>query len=105
MEAARIVDADLGAAYTATLAADLAAIAAGEASEFSHVRAGLDFEPGEIEVAARAAGFGRFEWARDGRLSLRPDGSVGKEPSPRAVPGPGDFEGRLRVFEMLIWKP
>ena len=103
--AAEAIDRDLGRSYTVTLVGDLSTISAGRGTGFSHDRGGRDFEPEEVRDAARAVGFDRVEWALEGCLSLRPDGSVHKGPSPKARPNPGEFDGRIRIFEVLLWKP
>lgn len=103
--AAETIATDFAAEFTQTLLDDLAAITGGQRVRFSHSETGRDFEPEEMRVAARKVGFDRFEWALDGWLSLGPDGAVSKGPSPKAKPGTVEFEGRVRVFEMLMWKP
>jgi ubiquinone/menaquinone biosynthesis C-methylase UbiE len=96
---------DLGPAFTQTLLADLAAISSGMKATFGERAWGRDWEPDEMSLIARDAGFSRTEWAPDGWLSLQPDGAIEKTPCPTARPGRHLFEGRLRIFEMLLWKP
>lgn len=103
--AARIIADDLGQQFTDLLRADLVAIASGTKATFGERAWGRDWDPDEMSVTARAAGFCRAEWAPDGWLSLKPDGAIEKTPCPTARPGRHLFEGRLRIFEMLLWKP
>jgi SAM-dependent methyltransferase len=102
---AEAIASELGSEFKTILSEDLAAIIEGRRRDFSHPEAGRDYDPQELQAVARKAGFDRFEWAQDGCLSLRPDGTIQKGPSAKAKPTPGEFEGRLRVFEMLMWKP
>ena len=103
--AAETIARDLGDEFTTALLVDLAAIVAGKKADFGDREAGRDWDPDEMSVATRDAGFDRFEWAPDGHLSLRPDGSIEKGPSAGARPSWPHFQGKLRVFEMLFWKP
>ena len=105
LAAAETIAADLGEAFSQRLISDLRQINDGTRRDYGDVPAGRDWEPDEMAVIARDAGFGRFEWAPDGCLSLKPDGSIGKFPCPKARPTAYEFQGRLRVFEMLMWKP
>ena len=105
IQAANTIAKDLGPDFTDLLGADLAGIGAGQKVDFGDRAAGRDFEPDEISVIARDAGFGRFEWAPDGCLSLQADGSVESASCPNAPPVAFEFDGRLRVFEALMWKP
>jgi len=103
--AAQTITDDLGKEFNEVLRADLTAIAAGRKWGFGDREAGRDWDPDEMSIAAREAGFDRFEWAPDGALSLKADGSIEKGPSAKARPSSPIFQGRLRVFEMLFWKP
>ncbi len=102
--AATIVD-DLAGDYPALLLSDLGAIARGERNRFSQPSLGRCFTPEEMRAQSAKAGFGRFEWAPEGMLSLQRDGSVKKEKSEAAPPiSASEFEGHLRRFETLNWK-
>lgn len=106
LEAVEAIARDLGPEYIRRLRSDLAAIANGAPARFSFARAGRGYRPIELEQASRRAGFGRFEWARDGLLSVQSDGSVTRRASPKCPPiHPNDYDGRLRVWEALSWKP
>jgi SAM-dependent methyltransferase len=99
------IAADLGEAFSRTLMSETAQINDGTRKDFGDAEAGRDWEPDEMALIARKAGFGRFEWAPDGCLSLRPDSSILKGPCATARPTAYEFQGRLRVFEALMWKP
>lgn len=103
--AAAAIESELDAAFAETLANDLAGIAEGRQSNFSYWEAGRDYVPEELCSAALEVGFDRFEWALDGYLSLRPGGAVSRGPSAKAPPNNPTFEGRVRIFEALAWKP
>jgi ubiquinone/menaquinone biosynthesis C-methylase UbiE len=99
------IAADLGEAFLQTFVSDIAHLNEGTRQDFGDVVAGRDWEPDEVASIARKAGFGRFEWAPDGCLALKPDGSVQKGACATARPTVYEFQGRLRVFEALMWKP
>ena len=103
--AAETIAADLGHDYSQALLSDIAQINDGKRNDFGDAASGRDWEPQEMAALARDAGFGRFEWAPDGCLSLQPDGSIRKGQPASALPTAYEFQGRLRVFEMLMWKP
>jgi ubiquinone/menaquinone biosynthesis C-methylase UbiE len=103
--AAETIAADLGEEFSQTLISDITQISEGTRKAFGDDPAGRDWEPDEMATMARDAGFGRFEWAPDGCLSLQPDASIRKSPCAKALPSVYEFQGRLRVFEMLMWKP
>ncbi len=103
--AAETIAADLGEAFSERLVLEMKEINEGIRRDFGDVPAGRDWEPDEMAVIARDAGFARFEWAPDGCLSLKPDGSIEKVRCAKARPPVSEFQGRLRVFEMLLWKP
>jgi len=106
LEAVEAIARDLGPEYIQRLRSDLAAIVTGAATRFSFARAGRGYRPSELEKASRKAGFTRFEWARDGLLSVQPDGSVTRQASPNCPPiHSHDYDGQLRVWEALSWKP
>jgi ubiquinone/menaquinone biosynthesis C-methylase UbiE len=102
---AETISKDLGPAYIKKLHDDLVAINAGTKADFGEGEGNCDWDAAEVSIIAREAGFGRSEWAPDGWLSLKSDGSIEKTPCAKARPGPPEFEGRTRVFEMLLWKP
>jgi SAM-dependent methyltransferase len=103
--AATAIEFDLGPTFVKTLTDDLAAIARGDQRAFSNPTNGRGYEPDELRAIAREVGFGRFEWALDGCLSLGAGGAIAKGPAPDALPQAGQFKGRFRVFEALMWKP
>ena len=106
LEAVEAIARDLGPAYVQMLRSDLAAIATGAAVRFRFAGAGRGYRPIELEAASQKAGFGRFEWARDGLLSVQSDGAVTRQASPLCPPiHANDFDGKLRVWEALSWKP
>jgi len=99
------IKADLGPDFVTILTNDLADIISGRKKEFTYATTGRGYEPDELCATARAVGFSRFEWALYGSLSLQPDGSVQKGDSPEAGVSPELVEGRIRVYEALLWKP
>jgi SAM-dependent methyltransferase len=104
--AAATIEADLGPEYGEILSRDLAALTEGRLRAFSHARGGgRGYKPEELLAVAGEIGFGRYEWALEGCLSLGPDGAATKGPAPDARPNRGEYQGRLRRFESLIWKP
>ncbi len=103
--AAETIANDLGDEFSRLLLDDLVAISAGEKANFGDGGGGRCWDADEVSVAARKAGFDRSEWAPDSWLSLRPNSEIEKAPSARARPGPPEFEGKSRFFEMLLWKP
>ncbi len=105
ISAAATIEKDLGPAFAERLLGDLAAIIAGTKADFGDLRGASVWDPDEVSVAARRAGFHRSEWAPGGWLSLQPDGSIDKVPGARRKTAPPLFEGKPRAFEMLLWKP
>jgi capsular polysaccharide biosynthesis protein/SAM-dependent methyltransferase len=103
--AARTIADDLGPVFSRRLLDELGAIIAGGKAGFGDVAAGRDWDAEEVTVAAREAGFGRIEWAREGWLSLMSDGTIEKSPCDQRRAPPREFDGRPGNFEMLLWKP
>jgi capsular polysaccharide biosynthesis protein len=105
IEDAERISRDLGADFNRLLLDDFAAMNAGQTPSFADPAAARVWSPDEVIAAGQGAGFGRAEWAPDGWLSLRPDGEIDKAPRDGATPEDHEFEGGLRAFEILLWKP
>ena len=103
--AAEAIADDLGQEFSRILLDDLAAINTGARAWFGDRLAGRVWDVDEVYAAAGEAGFGLVERAPDGWLSLKRDGSIEKAPCDNAAPRANGFEGRVRAFEMLLWKP
>jgi SAM-dependent methyltransferase len=97
-QAARFIEIECGPAYVARLARDLSEMAAGRRTEFSYTDAGRGYLPDEIEGQCGEAGLIDFQWACEGCISGSTDAAV-------APIYEGYFNGRLRVWEFLAFRP
>lgn len=105
LAAAKTIVEELAGDYPELLLADLKAIAGGERDQFSQPSMGRGYAPDEVRAYSARAGFRRFEWAPEGMLSLKPDGTVKSEKCEAAPPiSAPEFNGHVRRFESLNWK-
>jgi SAM-dependent methyltransferase len=97
-QAAKFIEIECGPAYVARLARDLSEMAAGQRQRFSCADAGRGYLPDQIAGLCADAGLIDFQWACESRII----GSTGIAVAPIHD---GYFNGRLKVWEFLAFRP
>lgn len=93
---ARLLAIECGNDYAAQFVGDVARLARGESTTFSHARAGRGHDVAEVRECAQRLGFERFRWAEEGHLAV---------PGTEVVVDPlfdGWFQGHQQVWECLM---
>lgn len=96
---ARTILNECGLQYFIRFSVDVAGLAFGRRSEFSHVNAGRGYLPVEVEAACGRTGLIDFQWACEGLIS---GSTMTDAPKPMYE---GYFNGHLKVWEFLAFKP